>query len=376
MCFMTDIRKTIVQTKSGKFQTPIFMPIATKAAVKNLSVEELRAIGAEIILGNTYHLWLRPGTKIIKKAGDLHKFMNWAGPILTDSGGYQIFSLSDARPKNGEKKTKSFVKLTEKGAEFKDPIGGKKYFMSPEKSIEIQLELGSDIIMVLDECPPWPCTEEQALRAVERTTRWARRCREYFDKKVAKIEKSKRPLLFGIIQGSVYKELREKSARELLEFDFDGYAIGGVAVGEPRQYLWDVLKWVLPMLPVDKPRYLMGLGKPEELVGAVNAGIDMFDCVIPTREARHGRAYIWKKSNPNLHTKKISTNFYETINLINAKFTKEFKPLDKHCGCYTCQNYTRAYLSHLFRTGESLALRLVSIHNLQFYLDIMKSLRK
>ncbi|MFH1564872.1 MAG: tRNA guanosine(34) transglycosylase Tgt [bacterium] len=389
----TIIKK--VKTKSGSFRTPAFMSIATKGSVKNLSVEELKKCGAEIILGNTYHLWLRPGSKLIKKAGGLHKFMNWDGPILTDSGGYQIFSLGERaqRKKADGKKTKikSSVKLTDKGAEFKDPFNGNKYFMTPEKSIEIQLELGSDIIMVLDECPPWPCTKKEALTAVERTTAWAKRCKVYFDKKVKNIEKSKRPLLFGIIQGSTHKDLREKSAKEILEIGFDGYAIGGVAVGEPRQYLWDILKWTVPLLPKDKPKYLMGLGRPEELVGAVCSGVDMFDCVIPTREARHGRLYIWKKKTllrsslpkgtaareqDKLKNKLTKPDFYETININNAKFAQDFKKIDSHCDCYTCQNYTRAYLRHLLKSNELLGYRLATIHNLNFYLELMGMLRE
>lgn len=354
-------------TCHGGIDTPFFMPIATKGAVKSLAPEDLKALGAQIVLGNTYHLWLRPGREIVKKAGNLHKFMNWPGPILTDSGGYQIFSLEN-KLKNNNKEFATSVKITDEGAEFRDPIGGKKYFLTPEKSIEIQLALGSDIIMVLDECPAFPCTHEQAEVAVKRTTDWARRCKIHFDKKVSK--QKNRPLLFGIVQGGIYKDLRQRSARELLAIGFDGYAIGGVAVGEPRQYLKKVLDATLPLLPQDKPRYLMGLGRPEEIVSAVNSGIDMFDCVIPTREARHGKLY--KVKSIKLKVK----SFYETLQITNAKFAKDFSPIDKNCDCYTCQNYTRAYLHHLFKVGEPLALRLASIHNLRFYLGIMETLRK
>lgn len=369
------------------------MPIATKGAVKSLAPEELKKLGAELILGNTYHLWLRPGLDIIKKAGGLHKFMNWPGPILTDSGGYQVFSLGEkvARQNNGQ----SFVKITAEGVHFRDPLNGKKYFLTPEKSIDIQLALGSDIIMVLDECPPFPCTYEQVKKAVERTTDWARRCKQHFKRKVNKIPKGKRPLLFCIIQGGIYKDLRVKSTKELLGIGFsaqggpasgwDGYAIGGVAVGEPRKYLKTVLNATLPLLPEDKPRYLMGLGRPEEIVAAVKAGIDMFDCVIPTREARHGRIYISKTSknlpkSKTYHTleygKKRQTGFYKSIQITNSRFAKDFSPLDKNCGCYACQNFSRAYLNHLFKTGEPLALRLATIHNLHFYLSLMRSLQK
>lgn len=363
----------LLETRIGVIKTPIFMPIATKGAVKSLSPEELKNLGAELILGNTYHLWLRPGLEIIKKAGGLHKFMNWDRPILTDSGGYQVFSLGEKIGKNNLENNENgftgFVKLNDEGVEFRDPVDGAKYFLTPEKSIEIQLALRSDIIMVLDECPPFCATYEQVEKAVARTTQWAGRCKKYFDKKIAKISAEKKPLLFGIVQGGIYKDLRERSAQELLEIGFDGYAIGGVAVGEPRKYLWDVLKYTLPLLPEDKPRYLMGLGKPEEIVGAVEAGIDMFDCVIPTREARHGRIYKFK---PKIGKK----NFYETLQIDNAKFAKDFKKIDENCDCYTCRNFTRAYLHHLFRTKEPFAWRLATMHNLRFYLKIMDDLRK
>jgi queuine tRNA-ribosyltransferase len=360
-------RKGKLKTAHGTVNTPFFLPIATKGAVKNICPEELRDLGAEIILGNTYHLWLRPGHELVKKAGGLQKFMNWNGPILTDSGGYQVFSLAGNKINRGNK---GKVKLSEKGVEFSDPVDGKKHFMTPEKSIEIQLALGSDIIMVLDECPPYPCSREYALKSLERTTRWAERCKKYFDKKIGKGSTLK-PLLFGIIQGSVYKDLRQESAKQLLRLNFDGYAIGGVAVGEPREKMREILEWVLPALPKNKPRYLMGLGKPEELVFAVNNGIDMFDCVIPTRNARHGSLFVWKNEKKNISSK----NFYKNINITNERFKKDFSPVDKSCKCYTCQNYTRAYLRHLFSVQEPLAGRLASIHNLKFYLDLMKVLQ-
>ncbi|MDD2753213.1 MAG: tRNA guanosine(34) transglycosylase Tgt [Candidatus Portnoybacteria bacterium] len=377
----TKRRVGILEIRNGDINTPVFMPIATKGAVKSLAPEELKSLGADLVLGNTYHLWLRPGTEIIKKAGDLHGFMNWPGPILTDSGGYQVFSL-------GAKTGAGLVKISDKGVEFRDPIDGKKYFLTPEKSIEIQLALGSDIIMVLDECPPYPASREQVEKAVARTTAWAKGCKKYFEKKVGpnpptpllkggegglkkNSVKINRPLLFGIVQGGIYKDLRERSARELLAIGFDGYAIGGVAVGEPRKYLKTVLDAVLPLLPQDKPRYLMGLGRPEEIVAAVNAGIDMFDCVIPTREARHGKLYCVKSRQLS-----AKNSFYETLQITNAKFAKDFLPIDKNCACYTCQNYSRAYLHHLFKVGEPLSLRLATIHNLRFYLGLMEELRK
>jgi queuine tRNA-ribosyltransferase len=379
-----------LETIHGGVATPVFMPIATQAAVKNLTAEELKDLGAQIILGNTYHLWLRPGEKIIKKTGGLHRFMNWNGPVLSDSGGYQVFSLGERaqgrsfssaelapsldkfgtalKQSSGEKLTpaSSQIKISDKGVHFRDPLNGKKYFLTPEKSIQIQLDLGSDIIMVLDECAGYPCGFQEAQISARRTGQWAQRCFKYFHNKVK--NKKNRPLLLGIVQGSVYKDLRQHSAKELVEIGFDGYAIGGVAVGEPRQYLGEVLEWVLPLLPETKPRYLMGLGRPEEIVSAVLSGIDMFDCVIPTREARHGRLYKYKA---HINEK----DFYETLQITNARFAEDFEPIDEGCGCYTCQNYSCAYLNHLFKTKEPLALRLASIHNLKFYLDLMEKLK-
>jgi len=445
----TSRRVAEIQTRNGVVRIPVFMPIATKGAVKSLTPEELKGLGADLVLGNTYHLWLRPGTKIIKKAGDLHKFMNWPGPILTDSGGYQVFSLGEKIRLAGNSQNRkifpgeenftrqtsslfaegetvparrserfeespaslgavnSFVKISDEGVEFRDPIDGKKYFLTPEKSIEIQLALGSDIIMVLDECPPYPASRAQVERAVKRTTEWAARCKKYFEKQIGHPERSEgskrffglrpqndkksinRPLLFGIVQGGVYKDLRQRSAKELLEIGFDGYAIGGVAVGEPRKFLKTVLDAVLSLLPEDKPRYLMGLGRPEEIVAAVNAGIDMFDCVIPTREARHGRLYVYSSTkrapgrargevSSRLATlaRTIKPDFYKTLQITNSRFAKDFSAIDKNCACYTCQNYTRAYLHHLFKVGEPLSLRLASTHNLKFYLGLMELLRK
>jgi len=405
----SDQRIGLIKTRKGVLKTPVFMPIATKGAVKNLTPEELKELGAELILGNTYHLWLRPGSEVIKKAGGLHKFMNWFGPILTDSGGYQVFSLGEKR---GERRDSNSVKITDAGVQFRDPFDGKKHFLTPEKSIEIQLDLGSDIIMVLDECPAFPATRQQVEKAVKRTSEWARRCKDFFEKKInskIQISNSKplgpsrtglgqnpktrarrnHPLLFGIVQGGIYEDLRQRSARELLEIGFDGYAIGGVAVGEPREFLKKVLNYVLPLLPENKPRYLMGLGRPEEIVSAVKAGIDMFDCVIPTREARHGRIYKFKasslrakRSNPAGSPRPAkaglatTSDFYETLQINKTKFARDFEPIDSNCSCYTCRNFSRAYLNHLFRTNEPLALRLATIHNLKFYLELMEGLRK
>jgi queuine tRNA-ribosyltransferase len=393
-------------TRHGEINTPFFMPIATKAAVKNLVPAEVCALGAEILLSNTYHLWLRPGDELIKKAGGLHKFMDWNGPILTDSGGFQVFSLG-ARAK--DKYGKSGVILTDNGAEFSDPIDGKKYLMTPEKSIEIQLNLGSDIIMTLDDCAEFPASYERAKEVVERSIAWAKRCKEYFDlhwtSNVQNAErhsmsKTERPLLFAIVKGSIYEDLRRRSAEALTQMDFDGYAIGDMV---PISELTGVLEYTLPLLPEDKPRYIMGVGRPEEIVSAVSQGADMFDCVIPTREGRHGRLFLRKrniqidrisgqsapgvgrKSGLSTQTVKaksriagydLDNSFYETINITNEKYREDFSPVDPDCDCLLCRNYSRAYLRHLFATGEPLAMRLASLHNLQFYLDMMKELRR
>lgn len=331
---------------------PAFMPIATRGAVKNLTPEELKTIGAQIILSNTYHLFQRPGLDILKKFGGLHDFMKWKGPILTDSGGYQVFSLSHKR------------KITEEGVRFTSEIDGKEIFLTPEKVINIQLAIGSDIIMILDECPPWPCTKEYAEKSLALTLTWAARSKKHFEKKIKNIPKNKRPLLFGIVQGSTFSDLRKKSAEELLKIGFDGYAIGGVSVGEPTKEKYRIIKTAAKILPQDKPIYVMGFGKPEEIVQATKYGADMFDCVIPTREARHGRIYI---KNKNLKFKELQ--------ITNAKFKLDKKPLDENCDCYTCNNYSRAYINHLFKIKESLAQRLATIHNLHFYLELVKNLQ-
>lgn len=362
-----------LETKSGGIKTPVFLPIGTYGAVKNLSPEELKNLGAQIILGNTYHLWLRPGVDVIKKIG-LHKFMNWEGPILTDSGGFQVFSLAKHR------------KLTEKGVEFRDPLNGDKKILTPEKSIQIQLDLGSDIILALDDCPAYPCSRGEAKKSLELTLRWASRCKEYFTAQIKKEKlKVKRPLLFGVIQGSIYKDLRQESAKRIAEMGFDGFAIGGVSVGEPRKYIWKILEWVIPLLPEDRPRHLLGVGRPEEITEAISRGVDMFDCVIPTREARHGRIYVYSSSGaPSIarrgvekssikssrQARTIKSDFYKIFNITNAKFKKDFRPMDENCGCYACQNYSRAYVNHLFKMRELLGYRLATVHNLYFYLAI------
>ncbi len=327
-------------TSHGEINTPIFMPVGTQATVKTLSPEELINIGAEVILCNAYHLTLRPGTEIIKEAGGLHKFMHWDRPILTDSGGYQIFSLSD------------FRKITDEGAVFQSHIDGKKIFLTPEEAVRIQNDLGADIIMTLDECIKYPCEYNDAKIAMQRTCKWAERCK--------KVHVDERQLLFPVIQGGMHKELRERCTNELVEEGFSGYAIGGLSVGEDRSLMYEIAQHTLRFIPEHRVRYLMGVGDPRDLLECIGLGIDMFDCVMPTRNARNG------------------TTFTRGGKLVvrNAKYARSHEPIDAECGCYTCQNYSRAYIRHLFNTREILGLRLTSIHNLYFLMELIKDARK
>jgi queuine tRNA-ribosyltransferase len=340
-CSQTKARLGKITTDHGEIETPIFMPVGTKATVKTMTPEEVRDLGAQIILGNTYHLYLRPGHELIEEAGGLHKFMNWKGPILTDSGGFQVFSLSNSR------------KIVEEGVEFRSHIDGSKEFLSPEKSIEIQNSLGADIIMAFDECAPYPADYEYIKNSMERTTRWAKRCKDAH-------KNPEHQALFGIVQGGMYKDLREISARDLVEMDFDGYSIGGLSVGEPLELMNEMLDFTVDFLPKDKPRYNMGVGTPDYLFESVIRGIDMADCVLPTRVARNGTAIT---SMGNLVVK-------------NAAYKKDFTQLDPECDCYTCSNYSRAYLRHLFSVNEILAYRLLTIHNLYFLIKMMENIRK
>jgi queuine tRNA-ribosyltransferase len=335
----SNARYGILHTPRGSFETPMFMPVGTLATVKTLSPEELKEIGAGVILSNTYHLWLRPGEDIVEKAGGLHKFMNWGGPILTDSGGFQVFSLSDSN------------KITEEGVYFKNHLNGNLLFLSPEKSIEIQNKLGADIIMSFDECIPYPASYEYAKTSTERTLRWAKRGKD--------VHKNENQALFGIIQGGEYTELREYCAKELIKLDFPGYAIGGTSVGEPKDVMYKMVEDSIRFLPSDKPRYLMGVGTPEDILEGVERGVDMFDCVEPTRIARHGTAMTSKGR----------------IIIKNAKYKEDFSPLDPNCDCYTCKNYTKAYLRHLINAKETFGQRLLSIHNIRFLISLTEKIQ-
>jgi len=328
-----------LHTPHGVIDTPVFMPVGTQASVKAMSQDEMRDMGFPIILGNTYHLYLRPGHELIKKAGGLHRFMNWNGAILTDSGGYQVFSLSDLRRINAD------------GVLFKSYLDGSSHVFSPEKVIEIQNAIGADIIMAFDECPPYPSTWEYTREATQRTHDWALKCKDSHS--------NDDQLLFGIVQGGLYKDLRQWSAEYISSLDFPGNAIGGVSVGEPKEEMHNIVEWAAPLLPKEKPRYLMGVGTPLDIIDFVMQGIDMFDCVLPTRLGRNGSMY----------------TTYGRINIKNARFIDDFTPLDPECDCWTCQNYTRAYIRHLYKAGEILASRLATFHNLYFYKRIIDGIR-
>jgi len=323
----------------GTIETPAFMPVGTYGSVKSMTPEEVSATGAEIILGNTFHLMLRPGTEVIKRHGDLHDFMRWQGPILTDSGGFQVFSLGELR------------KITEQGVHFRSPINGSKVFLGPEESMQVQRDLGSDIVMIFDECTPYPADKATAEESMQLSLRWAKRSKEsHGDNPSA---------LFGIVQGGMHEELRDISLQGLSEIGFDGYAIGGLSVGEPKEDMLRILEYLAPRLPQDKPHYLMGVGRPEDLVEAVARGIDMFDCVMPTRNARNGHLFV----------------HHGVVKIRNSRYKNDTGTLDPKCDCYTCKNYSRAYLHHLDRTGEMLGPRLNTIHNLHYYQTLMAGLR-
>jgi len=331
----------------GVVETPVFMPVGTQGSVKAMSPVELETLGAQIILGNTYHLFIRPGTDLIRQFGSLHRFINWPYPMLTDSGGFQVFSLSKLR------------KITEAGVEFQSHLDGSKLFLGPEQSMEIQAVLGSDIAMLFDECPPYPCSEKEADKSLDLTLRWAARCKEWVAKHEPKTDTGARQLHFGIVQGSSYNALRERAAKSLTEIGFDGYAIGGVSVGEPERDMMHAVESAEPHLPWDKPRYAMGLGTPPQIVEMIARGVDMFDCVIPTRLARHGTVFTARG----------------TINIKNQQFTADAGPLEDGCECYACRGFSRAYIRHLWRAGEILGIRLICLHNLHFYINLARRAR-
>lgn len=351
----TKARRGRLTTAHGVIETPIFMPVGTAATVKGMKPEDVKELGAQIILSNTYHLYLRPGHDVVREAGGLHKFMNWDKPILTDSGGFQVFSLGAMR------------KITEEGVHFRSHIDGSKHMISPEKSMEIQHSLGSDIIMAFDECAPYPAERRYVKDSLELTTRWLKRCKEYHDAYCEANGGESRILgegvnqsLFGIMQGGVYKDYRKQSAEQIVEMDLPGYAIGGLSVGEPKDIMYDVMDECVDYLPKDKPRYLMGVGSPDCLFEGVERGIDMFDCVLPTRIARHG----------------LAMTSHGRVNIKNAKYERDFTPLDDKCDCYTCRNYSKAYLRHLFKSNELLSATLMSYHNLHFLVKTMTNIRK
>lgn len=338
--FHERARRGVVHTAHGNIQTPAFMPVGTAATVKAMFIEDVKATGADIILGNTYHLMLRPTAERIARLGGLHRFMGWQWPILTDSGGFQVMSLAQMRT------------ITEQGVTFRSHLDGSKHMLSPERSIEIQHLLGADITMAFDECTPFPATYEQAANSMHLSMRWAKRSKQAYIPREGYG-------LFGIVQGSVFEDLRKTSVHALTEIGFDGYAIGGLAVGEGQQAMFETLDMTLPHVPSDRPRYLMGVGKPEDVVGAVERGIDMFDCVLPTRSGRNGQAFVRKG----------------TINIRNSQHSDDAQPLDSMCRCYTCQHYSRAYLHHLVKSKEILGSMLMTLHNLTYYQDIMVQLR-
>ena len=341
-----NARAGVITTGHGEIQTPIFMPVGTQGAVKAVEPRELEELGARIILGNTYHLYLRPGTALIEKAGGLHRFNNWPHPILTDSGGYQVFSLSDLRG------------IREEGVQFKSYLDGSVHFFTPESVIDIQRSLGSDIMMVLDECTPYPCEERYAALSNAMTVRWASRCKSRFEQTSPLYGMGQS--LFAIVQGSTFPHIREASAKALAEMDFEGYAIGGLSVGEPADEMYAMTGVTSALLPAGKPRYLMGVGTPENILESIERGIDMFDCVLPTRNGRNALLFTSRGR----------------LNIRNAVYGSDFSPPDQDCACYTCRNFTRAYLRHLFKAREIMALQLASIHNLSFYLRLVRSARE
>lgn len=354
-----------LKTAHGSIKTPFFMPVATQGTVKHIASFEMAKLNAQILLSNTYHLMIRPGEKHIKKFGGLHKFINWNKPILTDSGGFQVFSLAGSKNKNGE----CLVKIKQDGVEFKSYVDGKKFYLTPEKAFQIQKDLGVDIAVCLDVCPKLPANVEEIEKAVEATVCWAEKTKKYY-KKI----RDKKPLLFAVVQGGLVPDLRIRCLKELEEIGFDGYNIGGLSVGESNEEMYKILDEIMPFMPADKTRYLMGVGYPENIVEAVKRGVDMFDCVIPTREGRHGRLFQLKKSAMNRHFK--VSKFYETITISNAKYSSDKSPINKNSKIPELNNLSRSYLHYLFKINEPLGQRLATLNNLDFYLGLMENIRE
>lgn len=343
----SSARLGVLKTVHGVVPTPAFMAIATRGSVKSVAAHDLAALGADIVLANTYHLWLRPGLAVLKKHGGLHNFMGWNGPLLTDSGGFQVFSLAKLRT------------VTERGVSFRDPVDGKKHLLTPERSMEIQQVFGSDFVMAFDDVPGFPAAKKDVFGSMERTTRWAERC---LNVKLQKHQKR-----FGIVQGGVFPDLRKKHAHVMARLPFDAFAIGGVSVGEPPKLIQKIIALTAPLLPENKPRYVMGMGMPDQVIDAVKKGIDMFDCVLPTRDARHGRLYVWKNRQ---------TLSWKTLNVKNASFARDTRPIDASCSCPLCTHHTRSFLRHLFAISEPLGSRLATLHNITFYLELFVLMRK
>lgn len=358
-------RNGVIHTAHGDILTPQFLPIGTKASVKTVTSEELKFWGASMVLANTYHLWQRPGDGLIYKAGGLHNFMNWKGPIFTDSGGFQVYSLAKKR------------QVLEAGVLFQFDLDGKSAILSPEKSIDIQANLGSDIALILDDFPGYPFEYERSKQSIELTKRWAERAIKEFQKIVIDGDPiNKGQKLWGIVQGANFEDLRKRSAQDMVELGFEGFAIGGVAVGEPHEEMMRAVDYAIPYLPEAAPKHLLGVGTPFDIVQAASRGCDTFDCVIPTREARHGRLYIAKKAEiSNDKSEKVIAEGYETIDIRLEKYKEDFSPIDNTCNCYACLNHTRAYVRHLFASGEMLGIRLATMHNLRFYLNLMEKIR-
>jgi queuine tRNA-ribosyltransferase len=344
----TDARVGVIETAHGNIETPVFMPVGTQATVKALSNEELEYCRAQVILGNTYHLYLRPGMEVINNAGGLHRFMSWNKPILTDSGGFQIFSLA------------TLMKVKEEGVEFNSHVDGSRHFLTPEKVVQLQYELGSDIMMPLDECLHYPSAKDKAEQSLELTNRWAKRSKDELKRVSEKCKVKSEKVLFGIVQGSTYPDLRRRAAEELVSMDFDGYSIGGLSVGEPGELIYEMMGHAVKYLPEDKPRYAMGVGMPQDFFKAIEMGIDMFDCVVPTRNGRNGAAY---------------TNEGRLI-IRNGEYSKDLRPLSESCDCLVCKKYSRSYIRHLFNTEEILGLRLTSLHNVYFYVNLLDRIRE